>query len=249
MRPLAIEIWVCMALAYLFVSIVMWFVARVSPFEWQLSTICNQHCDVCDSCSHVDDATISDCKCEHESSDCDFGHSHEHDHDNGHGHSHGSDDQSHGHPRRQQQPNIIQEQINFDLKESFDRYFKNIDNIEEINNILMDLEHRQHYLESQRQQKKNLLNKMKLNDCTDDEDKEIDDYDENDDLLKSADVLEEEFDEMDLDNEDEVDFELVSYENDFTIKNCFWWAIGTLIQTSDLNPKVFFSFEYIFLEM
>jgi hypothetical protein len=238
MRPLAIDIWVCMALAYLFVSIVMWFVARVSPFEWQLSTICNQHCDVCNSCNHVDDA-IFDCKCEQDvdTSDCEHEHSCSHNHEDHSGHGH-----SHEHPRssrhQQQQPNIIQEQINFDLKESFDRYFKNIDNIEEINNILMDLEHRQHYIEQQRQQKRNLLNKTN---CTDDEDKEIDEYDENEDLLKSGNLVEEEFDEMDLDNEEEVDYELVSYENDFTIKNCFWWAIGTLIQTSDLNPKVFLS--------
>lgn len=33
--------------------------------------------------------------------------------------------------------------------------------------------------------------------------------------------------------------ELISYENNFNLKNSFWWAMGTLIQTtSDLYPKV-----------
>lgn len=35
--------------------------------------------------------------------------------------------------------------------------------------------------------------------------------------------------------------ELLSIENDFTLTNSFWFAIGTLMQQgSDLNPKVFF---------
>lgn len=35
--------------------------------------------------------------------------------------------------------------------------------------------------------------------------------------------------------------ELISYENNFNLRNSFWWAIATLIQqtTSDLYPKVF----------
>lgn len=34
--------------------------------------------------------------------------------------------------------------------------------------------------------------------------------------------------------------ELISYENNFNLRNSFWWAIATLIQqtTSDLYPKV-----------
>lgn len=33
--------------------------------------------------------------------------------------------------------------------------------------------------------------------------------------------------------------QLLSSQNDFTLKNSFWFTIGTLMQTSDLNPKVF----------
>lgn len=33
--------------------------------------------------------------------------------------------------------------------------------------------------------------------------------------------------------------ELISYVNNFNLRTCFWWAMGTLIQTtSDLQPKV-----------
>lgn len=35
------------------------------------------------------------------------------------------------------------------------------------------------------------------------------------------------------------EIELISFENNFNLYNSFWWAMGTLIQTtSDLNPKV-----------
>lgn len=207
----------------------MWFVARVSPFEWELSTVCNQHCESCDSCSHVDE--ISDCKCEHSEkqfechTDFDM-----HDHSCDHEHSH-------------HLAAVVdkKEQNNFDIKDSFDRYFKNINNIEEINNILMDLEHRQHYLEQQRQLKRNnMLNHKKLLNEYDEDLDDMEDVDENNDLLGNE-MDENNFDdfiEQDVDDPDSRDFELISYENEFTLKNCFWWAIGTLIQTSDLNPKV-----------
>lgn len=39
-----------------------------------------------------------------------------------------------------------------------------------------------------------------------------------------------------------VENELQSVENDFTLRNSFWFAIGTLMQQgSDLNPKVYFA--------
>lgn len=37
-----------------------------------------------------------------------------------------------------------------------------------------------------------------------------------------------------------IENELQSAENDFTLRNSFWFAIGTLMQQGDLNPKVFF---------
>lgn len=36
--------------------------------------------------------------------------------------------------------------------------------------------------------------------------------------------------------------ELLCSENDFTLKNSFWYPVSTLIQNSDLNPKVYFAF-------
>lgn len=38
--------------------------------------------------------------------------------------------------------------------------------------------------------------------------------------------------------------QLLCSQNDFTLKNSFWFTIGTLMQTSDLNPKVFIEFHF-----
>lgn len=46
-------------------------------------------------------------------------------------------------------------------------------------------------------------------------------------------------DDFGLRNEDADNAELLCIENDFTLNNSFWFAIGTLMQQgSDLNPKV-----------
>lgn len=45
----------------------------------------------------------------------------------------------------------------------------------------------------------------------------------------------------------EVTAELISIENDFTLTNSFWFAVGTLMQQgSDLNPQVLFFFYFYF---
>lgn len=46
MNPLAIEIWVYIAIGYIFVSISIWIVARLSPIEWVNSKPpCTMACD------------------------------------------------------------------------------------------------------------------------------------------------------------------------------------------------------------
>lgn len=52
MNPLAVEIWVCIILAYILVSFTIWIVARFSPFEWHLTKSSNHdnHSDGHDHC-------------------------------------------------------------------------------------------------------------------------------------------------------------------------------------------------------
>lgn len=41
--------------------------------------------------------------------------------------------------------------------------------------------------------------------------------------------------------------ELIAYVNNFNLRTCFWWAMGTLIQTtSDLQPKVLSSLPHTY---
>lgn len=50
----------------------------------------------------------------------------------------------------------------------------------------------------------------------------------------------------DFANEDEI--ELTLFHNDFTLINSFWYTIGTLMASTDLNPKVFMHVYYFFSE-
>lgn len=48
MNPLAVEIWICIIIAYVLVSFTIWIVARFSPFEWHITKASNYD-------SHSDD--------------------------------------------------------------------------------------------------------------------------------------------------------------------------------------------------
>lgn len=113
---------------------------------------------------------------------------------------------------------------------TLERYLKNASELSTESDAWMNMEHRRNFLEKQRQQQES----------------------RQDNNLGSARHFEE---TLDLDDDgligfekarhdscstyDNDDIELISYENNFTLKNSFWWAMGTLLQTtSDLYPKV-----------
>lgn len=58
LTPLAIEIWVYMAGAYILVSITMWIAARFSPKEWK-------EIETCDECLHKKYVHLHGDNCEH----------------------------------------------------------------------------------------------------------------------------------------------------------------------------------------
>lgn len=62
LRPLAPEIWLCIAFAYMFVSLTMWIVARFSPFEWEIATSTK----VKRVSRRVREYFVDDCECDHD---------------------------------------------------------------------------------------------------------------------------------------------------------------------------------------
>lgn len=92
------------------------------------------------------------------------------------------------------------------VNDNLDCFFKNNNDIDDINNILSSIEHRQHYYETQQAEKRQNLNHQH---CQHQQFQHEHNHDE---------------------------IELISYENGFTLKNSFWWAL--LISNCDLNPKV-----------
>ena len=98
------------------------------------------------------------------------------------------------------------------VNDNLDCFFHNNNNdIDKINNFLSSIEHRQHYYETQQAQNCENLNHQYC--------RHQQFYHQHNDYY---------------DNNDEI--ELISYENGFTLKNSFWWAL--LISNCDLNPKV-----------
>lgn len=215
MNPLAVEIWLWIGFAYVFVSVTFWFVARVSPFEWQLST-------VEPSCNNVD-----------------YLHSHAEPH-NGTvcAHEHAKKNKASNY---QSEADVMdadynsfcehhEEQNNFHTKDNLERYFKNINNIDEINQVLLDMEHRQYYIEQQEKQKKFELLNNNCNNYGHQYERHSHQFENNDntDLLK---LIENRLHDPTT--------ELLTYRNDFTLKNSFWFTIQSLMNQGSLNPKVY----------
>lgn len=151
---------------------------------------------------------------------------------------------------------------------SLECYFKNINEItppqagevaealllkgENNDDIWMNMEHRQNFLRQQRQQYEFGSSKLGENLDIDDDGligfEEIDcvvgDDEENERRASfTTPVVVQSSSSTLADNETDEMFkisniELISYENNFSLKNSFYWAMGTLLQTSDLYPKV-----------
>lgn len=181
MNPLAINIWIFIALAYILVSLTIWLVARFSPYEWK-SVNPNHH--------------------------------HHHSHSHNHSHSH-----SYCHNNRDDDiPNF-----NGNLNENINYYDEiDVDVDVNIDNNKNDKNDNQKRLVYDKEEVQLLSCNHMINDNTDDNIyNDLNQHNHNND------------------DEDENYIEILSIENDFTLKNSFWFIIGTLLQQgSDLNPKV-----------
>lgn len=209
LNPLAVEIWLSIIVAYVLVSLTIWIVARFSPFEWQLTNTT--------PCSG---RTIY-------SNEHGHGHSHGHDYGNV-GCSHGSMTEIHTNKlKRRSGWHFHSSKSDIDncektllMQNQCDRYSGTDDSHHRMvdgDNYIGDRVisgHHEHHLEHRysRNEERNSHYQCYDSDAENDQDHECDGCGES---------------------------ELLCSENDFTLKNSFWFAIGTLMQQgSDLNPKV-----------
>lgn len=125
---------------------------------------------------------------------------------------------------------------------TFERYLRNANELSE-NDARMSIEHRQHFQETphqhqhhQQHQHQHIQENEFGSSRNFDENLDLDD----DGLIGFEDAgRQNTLSSFDLHEHDENNIELISYENNFNLYNSFWWAMGTLIQSSsDLNPKV-----------
>lgn len=123
---------------------------------------------------------------------------------------------------------------------TLERHLKNASELSEESDAWMNMEHRRNFIErQQRHQQHKRLQENELGSSRNfDESLDIDD----DGLIGFEEARPNSFSAYALDEHDEMsNIELISYENNFNLYNSFWWAMGTLIQTtSDLYPKVLF---------
>lgn len=119
---------------------------------------------------------------------------------------------------------------------TLERYLRNPNELSEDNDAWMNIEHQQNFLEQP--QSSHHQHEPGPPPKNFDENLDIDD----DGLIGFEPARQSSFSTFANDEHDEHDghnIELISYENNFNLYNSFWWAMGTLIQTtSDLNPKV-----------
>lgn len=196
----------------------MYFVSQITPLEWRKASVCN----------HDDDARNGNefylCKNSLDSLD--------------------------GHERTLM--NASKNNVEGNCSENYStlerQYFKNASELSEENDdAWMNIEHRQNFLEvqnhhhhHQHEENHNSLEEKELfgSSRNFDEDLDIDD----DGLIgfeRARHGSFSSFSNVDGDLNNLSKIELISYENNFNLYNSFWWAMGTLIQTtSDLNPKV-----------
>jgi hypothetical protein len=124
---------------------------------------------------------------------------------------------------------------------TLERYLKNVSELSEENEAWMNIEYRKHFLEQQKHQQRSQHHHHQ-HQCEEERkfgstrNLDIDD----DGLIGFEEVRRDSFSTFDNEEHEAAsNIELISYENNFNLKNSFWWAMGTLIQTStDLYPKV-----------
>jgi hypothetical protein len=112
---------------------------------------------------------------------------------------------------------------------TFERYLSNSNELSDEDVAWMSIEHRRNFLEHKRQQQPPGAGFEETLDIDDDG------------LIGFEPARQSAFSSPANDDHAGHNIELISYENNFNLYNSFWWAMGTLIQTtSDLHPKVSF---------
>lgn len=189
MNPLAVEIWLYIAVAYILVSITMWIVARFSPFEWQIR--------------NESEESWMNTRTDRESIDVAYSPTH----------------QCNRHQHNQQN----------DIDSIDDVIHEESDALYEVSNKVS------------RRSNRESIDSLNVSDGVDDRNLNYPDlFSGTKECLnppRNGVTLNENCFEADI--HEMVENELQLVENDFTLRNSFWFAIGTLMQQgSDLNPKV-----------
>lgn len=204
----------------------MYVVSQITPLEWRKASVCN-HDDA------KDDNEFHLCKNSLDSLD-------------------GLD----GHERTLM--NASENDVEGNCSENYStlerQYFKNASELSEENDdAWMNIEHRRNFLEAQNHQHHHHHQNQQHHNQQPQEENELfgssrnvdENLDIDDDGLIGFQIARHgsfttSFSNDDDDHNNLSKIELISYENNFNLYNSFWWAMGTLIQTtSDLNPKVF----------
>lgn len=190
MNPLAVEIWLYIAVAYILVSLTMWIVARFSPFEWQIRNESEESWLNTRTDNESMKANLSTHKCNR---------------------------------HRNNQQNDI-DSIDDAMHEDSDALYESNKTTKRLNRV-----------ES--------MDSINASDCVDDRNLNYPDlFSGTKEYLSTQRQGVLNLNEHCCENEihEFIENELQSVENDFTLRNSFWFAIGTLMQQgSDLNPKVY----------
>lgn len=116
-------------------------------------------------------------------------------------------------------------------------YLKNASELSGESIAWMNMEHRRNFFEHRQQHHHQHHEAREFGSKRSFNNNEVDIDD--DGLIGFEEVRRSSFTTYDTDELEAQNIELISYENNFNLKNSFWWAMGTLIQTtSDLSPKV-----------
>lgn len=192
MNPLAVEIWLYIAVAYILVSITMWIVARFSPFEWQIR--------------NESEESWMNTRTDHDAMNVAYSPTH----------------QCNRHQHNQYQHNDM-DSIDDAIHEESDAVYDGNKLSRRPNRESMDSINVSDGVDERHANYPDLFSDTK--ECLNPQRHDVQNFNEN--------CFEHEMHEM-------VENELQSVENDFTLRNSFWFAIGTLMQQgSDLNPKVY----------
>ena len=114
---------------------------------------------------------------------------------------------------------------------TLEHYFKNASGLSEEDVAWMSIEHRRNFQESNHPTNESRSSKP-FEDNLDIDDDGLIGFEEARHDQNSSSYLN--------DDESHNNIELVAYENNFNLKNSFWWALASTIQTtSDLYPKVY----------